>query len=59
MNSAVDIHSDSNVYLEEPVLAVPEKQGTRGRVPVHLKSDVPSVAQTNTLKHSKKSNGKK
>lgn len=40
----MDIHSDSHVYLEEPVLAVPEKQGTRGRAPIHLKSDVASIA---------------
>ncbi len=29
----VDLHSDMYVYLEKPVLGIPEKKGTRGKAP--------------------------
>jgi SRSO17 transposase len=35
----IDVHKDQVVYLEAPVIAVPEKQGTKGRNPKLLKAD--------------------
>lgn len=55
----MDIHNDSHVYLEEPVLAVPEKQGTRGRTPIHLKSNVPSIAANKYIETLKEKQWKK
>lgn len=55
----MDIHCDSHVYLEEPVLAVPEKKGTKGRTPIHLKSDVPSVAVNKYIETLKEKQWKK
>lgn len=55
----MDIHSDSHLYLEQPVLAVPEKQGTRGRAPLLLKSNVPSIAANQYIETLKEKQWKK
>ncbi len=39
----IDVHKDQPVYLEEPIIAVPEKQGKKGRNPELLKADRKSI----------------
>jgi SRSO17 transposase len=39
----IDVHKDQPVYLEKPVIAVPEKQGNKGRTPTLLKADIEAV----------------
>jgi len=36
----LDVHSNQGIYLDEPQVAVPEKQGQRGRKPTRLKSNL-------------------
>jgi len=36
----LDVHSDQRIYLDEPLIAIPEKQGQKGRKPTRLKSDL-------------------
>jgi SRSO17 transposase len=40
----MDIHSNQHVYLKEPVLSVPDKQGKSGPAPIHLKANISSIA---------------
>ncbi|WP_057937732.1 IS701 family transposase [Algoriphagus resistens] len=35
----LDVHKDETVFLEEPILAVPPRQGNKGRKPMHPKPD--------------------
>jgi SRSO17 transposase len=37
-----DVHSDDRVYLEPPHIYLPEKTSSKGRKPIHLKTDTPS-----------------
>ena len=47
------------MYLQERVLAIPDKQGTRGRTPIHLKSDVASIAVNKYMESLKEKQWKK
>lgn len=39
----MDVHKDETVFLEDPLIAVPEPKGTKGRKPKHLKADKAAV----------------
>jgi len=39
----LDIHKNQRIYLEAPIIYLPEKKAGPGRTPVHLRTDTPSV----------------
>lgn len=39
----LDIHKDEKIYLEEPVIAVPERKSTKGKTPILKKGDKPQI----------------
>jgi len=46
----LDIHKDQTIYLEEPIIYLPEKKPGRGRTPVQLKTNTPSIKVENYVK---------
>jgi len=40
----LDVHKNEHIYLQEPVLSLPPKKGTKGRLPSQLKADIAPVS---------------
>jgi len=49
----LDVHKDEKVFLEEPVLSVPQKTPSKGRKSVKLKADKEAIRLDKLIKHIK------
>lgn len=47
----LDVHKSETVYLEEPVISIPKKQGKRGRNPSKLKADRQAISLAEFIKN--------
>lgn len=46
----LDVHKSETIYLEEPVISIPKKQGKRGRKPIKLKADKQAISLSEFIK---------
>ena len=44
------MHKSETIYLEEPVISIPKKQGKRGRKPIKLKADKQAISLAEFIK---------
>ena len=45
------MHKSETIYLEEPEISIPKKQGKRGRKPTKLKADKASISLAELIKN--------
>ena len=46
----LDVHKDQQIYMETPTIYLPEKKGTKGRMPKRLKTKESSIRVDNYIK---------
>jgi SRSO17 transposase len=46
----LDVHKDETVFLSEPTFLIPERKGTKGRMPTNIQPDIQPIQLQNYIK---------